>query len=356
MFTTQRREETAMQVTRPIWILAALAALMIALTGCDRNITVVEETSQPQALSCFGCHSDSASDSLKLVDAEQQWNYSRHASGSTLNENDSSCKGCHTSEGFIARANGVAAPDVIENPTAIHCFTCHAPHTNGDFRLRWTANATIMDGTTYDLGAGNICVACHQSRRDVGVYVSALTSLSSRWGPHHGPQGDMLLGSNGYEYAGYEYDRSSHREATEDGCLDCHFKATNQYVVGGHSFNMEGMTSRGDEVFNTGACEPCHGAVSDFNLDGVQDSVDVLVEDLKARLVTAGLVDGTTGLPKSVKTSADSAGAVWNYLLAEEDRSHGVHNPKYITGLLKSAIQYIQTPGPVPVRLISSRD
>jgi len=346
-----------MQVTRPIWILAALAALTIALTGCDRNITVVEDTSQ-QAQSCFACHSDSYADTLKLVDAEQQWNYSRHASGSTLNENDRTCKDCHTSEGFIARASGAALPpdDAVKNPTAIHCFTCHAPHTNGDFRLRWTTPATLMDGTTYDLGAGNICVACHQSRRNVDTYVAGTVTLGERWGPHHGPQGDMLLGSNGYEYAAYTYERTTHREATEDGCLDCHFKATNQYVVGGHSFNMEGMTSRGEEVLNTGACAPCHGTVSDFNVEGVQDSVDVLLEDLKARLVTAGLLDGTTGLPKTTKTSADSAGAVWNFLVAEDDRSHGVHNPMYIMGLLKSSIQYIQTPGPVPVRLISSRD
>jgi hypothetical protein len=342
-----------MQVTRPIWILAALAALTIALTGCDRNITVVEDTSQ-QAQSCFACHSDA---NTALVDAEQQWNRSRHATGSTLNENDSSCKGCHTSEGFIARATGVALPpeEVIENPTAIHCFTCHAPHTNGDFRLRWTADATIMDGTTYDLGAGNICVACHQARRDVNVYVAGRPSLTNRWGPHYGTQGDMLLGSNGYEYAGYTYERSTHREATEDGCLDCHFKATSQYVVGGHSFEMESSVN-GEEVLNTGACAPCHGPVSDFNVEGVQDSVDVLLEDLKAHLITAGLLDATTGLPKTVKTSADSAGAVWNYRVAEDDRSHGVHNPKYIMGLLKSSIQYIQTPGPVPVRLISSRD
>jgi hypothetical protein len=129
--TIQTREETAMAVFRRISILAALATLAIGLIGCERKITRVELVQEPQ--NCFTCHSD---ENTRLVDAEQQWNNSRHASGSTLNENDSSCKGCHTSEGFIARATGVTPPDVIENPTAIHCFTCHAPHTNGDFRLR----------------------------------------------------------------------------------------------------------------------------------------------------------------------------------------------------------------------------
>ena len=36
------------------------------------------------------------------------------------------------------------------------------------------------------------------------------------------------------------------------------------------------------------------------------------------------------------------AGAMWNYLLAEEDRSMGVHNAKYIMGLLDSSIQYLE--------------
>ena len=46
-------------------------------------------------------------------------------------------------------------------------------------------------------------------------------------------------------------------------------------------------------------------------------------------------------------TSADSAGAVWNYLIAHEDGSHGIHNAQYIMDLLNSAIQFIQT-GPAP--------
>jgi hypothetical protein len=154
----------------------------------------------------------------------------------------------------------------------------------------------------------------------------------------------MLVGSNGYEFAGYTYSQTEHKLATEDGCLDCHFKATSQNVVGGHSFNMR-YDLEGSEVLNVGACEPCHGAIDDFNEVGpgysVQDSVVTLIASLRSRLVTAGLVDATSGLPKSVTTSADSAGAVWNYLMASEDRSEGVHNAEYIMGLLNSAILYM---------------
>jgi hypothetical protein len=213
------------------------------------------------------------------------------------------------------------------------------------------------------LNAGNLCVACHQARRNVTTYVTPRVNLTSRWGPHHGVQGDMLLGSNGYEYAGYVYDRTTHREATTvtgDGCLECHFKATSQYVVGGHTFNMRGDV-HGEEILNVGACAPCHGPINDFNEVGpgysVQDSVDTLVADLRSRLVTAGLVDATSGLPRSTSTSADSAGAVWNYLIAGvEDRSRGVHNPQYVMGLLRSSIVYLQGPAPLATRFRFARD
>ena len=329
---------------RRIMALAVIAAVGLALAACSRNITRVEQVvAGPQA--CFECHSDT---NTFLVAAVQQWEHSKHASGETLNENNGECKGCHTSEGFVARATGTTIPDVVENPTSIHCFTCHAPHTNGDFRVRWTAIATLQNGVTYDLHGGNLCVACHHSRRDIRTYVTAQTTLSTRWGPHHGPQGDMLIGSNGYEYAGYTYERSNHRSATVDGCLDCHKKTTSQNVVGGHSFNMA-YGEEGAEILNVAACAKCHGTITDFSDVGLgtalaQDSVDVLITDLEARLVSAKLM--ADGLPKAVKTSADSAGAVWNLLLAKEDRSHGVHNPKYIVGLLRSAIQFMQGTSP----------
>ena len=340
-----------MVVFKRVMTLAGIAAVGLALAACSRNITRVEQVVQgPQA--CFECHSDT---STFLVAANQQWEHSKHATGETLNENNGECKGCHTSEGFVARATGTTIPDVVENPTSIHCFTCHAPHTNGDFRVRWTAVAKLQNGVSYDLKGGNLCVACHHSRRNVSTYITARTTLNNRFGPHHGPQGDMLIGSNGYEYADYTYERSNHRSATVDGCLDCHMKTTSQNVVGGHSFNMAWDTGTG-EILNTAACAKCHGTISDFTEVGIgtalsQDSVDVLVTDLEARLVTAKLM--ADGAPKSVTTSADSAGAVWNLLLAKEDRSHGVHNPKYIVGLLRSAIEFIK--GPTPPGLTAAR-
>jgi hypothetical protein len=235
------------------------------------------------------------------------------------------------------------------NPTVIHCFTCHQPHTAGSFELRWNETATLLNGETFDLGSGNLCVACHHARRNVDTYVGTdgaapVNVNSTHWGPHYSVQGDMLIGSNGYEYAGYTYEITTHREATDDGCLDCHFKATSNNIVGGHSFNMRGDArdegGEFSELLNVAACEPCHGELDDFNYNGVQDEVTTLAEELATLLEGAGLLAG--GNPVVQFTSADSAGALWNYLLIEDDRSVGVHNAKYARGLLESSIQFLE--------------
>jgi hypothetical protein len=320
--------------------LVAMAAVALTFAACERTITSVEEVQAPQ--NCFECHSDQ---NTFLVAAYEQWKNSIHASSLNIDRGASAgCAGCHSSEGFVQRATGQPVTG-HENPTPIHCFTCHAPHSNADFRLRWTSIATSLSGDSFDLGAGNLCVACHQARRDVGAYVTGRPRLSEHWGPHYSVQGDNLIGTNGYEYSGYSYGITNHRGATEDGCLDCHFKSTSNSVVGGHAFNMrydlrleDGST---EEILNTAACEPCHGDIDDFNYDDVQATADALAAQLDALLSTAGLVSG--GHPvDGVTTSADSAGAVWNYLVYEEDRSHGVHNPNYLIGLLESSIMYME--------------
>ena len=151
----------------------------------------------------------------------------------------------------------------------------------------------------------------------------------------------MLIGTNGYEYPGFAYQQTNHRGATEHGCKDCHFDKTRNYVIGGHSFNMRADLA-GEELILTEACSACHGSIDDFNdVNNVQDDTHALVDSLGTLLFTAGLVDSTHH-PLSVTTSADSAGAVWNFLMAEEDRSAGVHNKRYIHSLLISAIQFME--------------
>lgn len=339
----------------------ALGMLAVIFNACDRTITRVEQVSAPS--NCFECHSDQ---NTFMVAAEQQWRTSTHASGANIDRNatryGAQCQVCHTSEGFMAVVAGNPVPDIIPNPTTIHCFTCHAPHTNNDFGVRGAQGRPLADGTTFNIGAGNLCTWCHQARSDVATNTGDGTKISEHYGPHHGPQADVLMGRNGYKFIGYTYfDETSHRVATADGCVDCHIKATSNNLVGGHTFKMRELDPGSSEedpgdMLNVGACTGCHGGLTNFDYNSVQTTVAALQDSLLTILFDAGLVDDH-GHGTGVTTSADSSGAVWNFKLSQEDRSLGVHNSSWIIGLLESAIKYMEgdLPQPTPPMPIAEK-
>ena len=342
--------------------LLILAALLSA--GCDREITGNVEPAEITSNNCFDCHNGADDLGAEVILATRQWEVSRHASGQTIDRNSGSCRGCHISEGFIERMTGEDLGTDAAN--AIGCFTCHDPHENGDFELRTTAAVTLGNGATFDRGDGNLCANCHKGRRDVNTYVADSTELSSHYGPHHGPQSDMLIGENAYEYDGYDYSNSWHSTGVAEACVKCHFRVGVTYELGGHTFWMESEA----EGENTDACnvEGCH--VNDTEIDefdrvtaydfdedgddteGAQTEIEDLLEELRAALASAGLLeyiaedDAWEPTDELVVTDADSVGAVFNWAFVHEDRSHGIHNTRYAAGLLISSINFMATGDP----------
>ena len=325
-----------------LFSLLSLVMLVVIFSACTRERIVNQVIADT---SCFNCHSDQ---NTFVLAAEKQWENSVHASGGTLGENSASCSRCHTNEGFVRYVTGMTAIE-IENPTAIGCFTCHAPHTNGNLTLRTVAPYTMEDGSIYDKGTSNLCANCHHSRRNVNTYVyDGVKFTSTHWGPHSNGQGDMLNGTNGYEYAGNTYTSSPHTTRTVNGCVDCHMYPTPSYEMGGHTWRME---ANGDE--NVDACnqDGCHATVTEFDRvtadfpDGVQDSLQTLLDVLANELVAAGLIDSVNHQTISgrVVAKADSAGAVWNYLFVLEDKCLGIHNTQYAAALMNSSIDYLRS-------------
>lgn len=316
------------------------------------NAAQVHPPDAGETASCFTCHSDNPNTlGGKLLAARQQYDVSAHGTGETFEENrlgggSQTCEGCHTNEGFVARITGV--PAVGDNFTRIGCFTCHEPHTTGTLQLRVESPVTLLNGVIFDKDNADLCAACHHSRRNVNTYVTDTVTLSTHWGPHGSPQSDMLLGTNGYEYAGYEYTSSPHANVTGHGCLDCHM-APSAFSTGGHTFYMANEEDGYDNVLGCNVVL-CHdGDVSDFDFDGRQTEVEGLLNDLQTLLIDAGLLswtdaegelvlDPTDGL---VVTSADSSGALYNYLFVTAERSMGIHNTQYAVGLLQSSIEYL---------------
>jgi hypothetical protein len=297
--------------------------------------------------SCFTCHSDNDN---ALLAARQQYDESVHGTGHTSNENrnaagSTTCEPCHTHEGFLAVVTGV--PAVGDNFTRISCFTCHEPHTTGTLALRIKNEVKLGNSVSYDKGNSNVCVACHKSRRNGPTYVQGPTMLTTRFGPHHSDQADMLLGTNAYEFAGYEYEHRPNAHGSDaNGCLLCHMN-TAAFATSGHTF---AMADEENEYENVRGCNTCHGGeVTEFDQGGAQSEVQVLLDSLETLLEDAGLLawvdeDGDMVLLPTDSlyiSNADSIGALFNYMFVREDRSTGVHNFSYAEELLESSIAFM---------------
>lgn len=317
--------------------------LCVALAGvffaCDRNTTYVEEVAGP--VPCEQCHDDS-----NLITGKQtQWAESVHGTGEAyLRGTSASCAGCHSGNGFAkAVAAGQNPGQVTEgdpDPTRQDCRACHQIHetyTKDDFALRTAKPVALyaVAGATYDGGMGNLCVNCHQPRRDAPVASNGVvTGISTHWGPHHGPQSAMILGRAGAgPVTGTVH---GHYGAVENTCVQCHMGNGLD-----HHFEPDVAT-----------CQPCHTGATDFDVNDVQTEISGLASDLGDHLVRLGLINENTPDGHPIVSSAPElqAYALWNWLYIEhEDKSEGVHNYPYAKALLEwsiSAIDTIPTPAP----------
>ncbi len=354
-----------MRASKPIYAaFLILAAVLFAGTsslmfmGCQGD----EGPEGPSGTAdCFSCHTDQ--DTELIVAREQQYANSRHGIGETVFENSASCSFCHTSEGFLSNLE-TGTKIVPENPSKIGCFTCHAPHTNKNFTLRTTAPVTFTYlGATYDYGMSNICANCHQARvPNPTISTAPATTIikSTRWGPHHGVQGDMIAGAAGYQFADFTYHNSPHRAVLHDadGCVACHMAAPVGDSAGGHSMSMvdaeaaDFVTGCNVADCHDGGIEQFDFFVEDFDQDGdnegVQTELAGLFDQLQAQLLALGYITADGNVNASSDTplelTADEAGALFNYQYVKEDRSWGIHNTRYAVDLLNSALAHLPAP------------
>ena len=76
-----------------------------------------------------------------------------------------------------------------------------------------------------------------------------------------------------------------------------------------------------------------------YNFDylNIQTDVADLLDSLETILTTAGVIVGGDLVPQTL--TADEAGAYWNLLLVDSEKSGGIHNPGYVRALLKNSIE-----------------
>jgi hypothetical protein len=302
------------------------------------------------AKNCAWCHDEGTHHFIP-----ESASFSRHSNPTTLARGSSAdCAPCHSGSGFVSWIkNGKAALTTAPAVAAISCAVCHDPHDVTYVNQLRTVSATFQNGVTVTTGQkGALCMNCHQARRDAVAYTNDyLNNLSSHYGPHHGPQGDMLAGTNGITF-GKSYTSSPHMSATANACVDCHMAATTSVSkVGGHTLNMVDPDTKAD---NVAACAPCHGTIgtkfsdkkfyvngnADLDANGTADGLQIEIEGLlhKLALLLPPLDSSAVSVTDSSVTLVQ-AQAAYNYFMVEEDRSLGIHNPAYAYSLLAIAIR-----------------
>jgi len=324
-------------------LISVTAVVSLIVIGACTKEGPKGDPGQDGNATCGVCHDNTEDVEAKIG----QWEMSKHAIGGTNFENAPGCAPCHTSQGFkeALALDSTACKAAIENPNNINCYTCHKIHdtyTDADWDLRKTdANTFWLTGETVDLGKANICIRCHQPRTsyqipDVTNPDGIYTVTSTRFGPHHGPQGTTLNGI-AYYLVGTGYNNSSHA-AIENGCVTCHMASAMGYDAGGHSF---ATYNEAEGEINTAGCAPCHTAEEAIaNTEELQANVITLMTELGTKLVAAGIYNPNGGSGTAVKGDYTNkvAGAYWNFISIIEDKSGGVHNPKFVEKILENTI------------------
>ena len=318
---------------------------------------------------CLDCHSGDTKATI-----EAQFAMSVHSSGINAVDyagGNASCARCHSHQGFVQYANTGTVAGTITNPTAWECTTCHGLHesfeaTDYALRLKDPVHPIFDPAITMDLdGNSNLCANCHQSRRAEPIIDKpgdTYKITSTHYGPHHGAQANVVAGVGFAEIEGsvaYPAPGSATHLA-QASCTGCHMaEFDNENDQGGHTYNPSLL-----------ACNTCHGVTeTDFNYGGVRSIVEGQLETLRDELVRLGVVEFAqesvyelneeTGLIELVALPGEyvpvvgtypmvQARAFFNWAGLEEDRSLGVHNPKYVKALLQNSIEALEaepTPG-----------
>jgi hypothetical protein len=274
------------------------------------------------------------------------------------------------------------------------CTTCHDPHgeprmSNGSptpVQLRVYDSVTTIAGFGAEsVGAGAVCMQCHNSRRSFNV--------TQQRAPHEPSQADIFLGKNLQTFDQGSYPVSPHA-SVPDTCVGCHMAdREGQAMVGGHTFEVRADNG----VENLNACASCHQGLETFNrtaygdfdgdgiVAGIQDEVEGL-EQLVASAISSTAetlwpVQATGGvtllgfhgrmrllndyvpgvsdplcapavggeypetcfafaqgqIPTATDAERNFVRAAWNLLVIEGDHSRGVHNPAFVvSGLQRS--------------------
>ena len=310
--------------------LASIAADTLAKTGCGE------------------CHSGIHNPFIK----EWQRSAHGHVVGSSTATTSTSCIGCHTGQGTLARwgetANYVEKTSATPQPQT--CAVCHDPHGSPNTRqLRHPIDTPDEQR--------NLCMQCHNRRGTPDL-------ASSASGPH-APEGPTILGYAGWWAPtmvftpGDSAFLASHGSARNPRlCATCHvesYEVTDtltgafQLAVTGHSFRAIPCVGANGLPTESETCtrdqrryEACVGSgchTSGANARGLHSLAEQRILPLIAQLQALVAAHPDTATRDGRYTSAE--GSLFNIRLAQEPGAI-VHNPFLIEALLRASIAQMQ--------------
>lgn len=318
---------------------------------------------------CVQCHVENEDMKIKSY----EWAESKHVNGGHMTgyyASRTGCTDCHSSQGF-QHVISTGEWDMItpEKPLPANCYTCHKIHetyTAADWSLRKNSAVSLLaNDLETDQGTSNTCVQCHQSRKaEPLIDLNGTTKVSIttfRFGPHHGPQGNMMAGTGNtgaYEIQGsMNYKDSKHVTDANSSCVSCHMASGEgsggNIALGGHSNNVAtGSWEDDSRVVNVNGCLKCHPETDNSSITALvkasRESNQVIINELRQKLFDMGYIDDHDYvIANGERASSDNpleisplhAAAVYNFKFITEDKSMLIHNPMYAKALVQNSLE-----------------
>ena len=304
--------------------LAVIAGLW---EGCrESNPTEPDLEGYAPGIICANCHNQDFNPSYDLLAKKIEYDASIHFAGGEDIQNSATCAGCHTNEGFLDRydhgfanesfnlhaPSGPLASQAYPQASPPGCFTCHMPHSRGNFTVRdsgkvniYTLLANQSTKVWNSTSASNLCVKCHQPRMTSTPFTSTPNSwqpdpsktnatdtariYTSRWNNHvSGEMAQTLLGFGGFEFTGYSgYTNSEHStymHGNPIGCEQCHMATVNSVDLnGGHTFTVKDTSAYSmSPSYNVNGCNVsgCHSGLAATAADAHWSKRTVIITEL----------------------------------------------------------------------------
>ncbi|KAA3612307.1 MAG: hypothetical protein DWQ05_20125 [Calditrichaeota bacterium] len=239
----------------------------------------------------------------------------------------------------------------METVTGLTCKSCHTLHDdenvgNFSYDVLVTDPPETLTGVDISFGDAantNLCLQCHQPRRDFTAYdttpddgTDSVYVTSSHAGPHYGQMGSNLFGLGADDRNGSAaLDQGPMAHATGASCVVCHMGAN-----ANHKFEPT--------VDN---CTTCHAGAADLDINGAATKMLDAVHAIEAKLVELGWYsedeDGlssnaSSGSPLGM-TGAEFT-AFWNYNVIHADHGAVYHNPPYAKAMINNIEENLGMP------------